>query len=92
MRLYGDAWYWKACKIGCANHNRGENPLGPDCDEALHQYHEIMAKPEEKRQSAQWGVVAAILGSRVVIITQIVDATAVPVPAERCLTTIYTRR
>lgn len=54
-------WYWKARKIWCVYHIGEKIPLGPDRDEAFRQYHEIMAKPEEKRQSVQWGAVAAIL-------------------------------
>ena len=54
-------WYWKARKIWCVYHNGEKIPLGPHRDEALRQYHEIMAKPAEERQSVQWGAVAAIL-------------------------------
>jgi site-specific recombinase XerD len=54
-------WYWKARKIWCVYHNGEKIPLGPDRDEAFRQYHEIMAKPAEKRQPVQWGAVAAIL-------------------------------
>ena len=54
-------WYWKARKIWCVYHNGEKIPLGPDRDVAFRQYHEIMAKPEKKRQPVQWGAVAAIL-------------------------------
>jgi hypothetical protein len=54
-------WYWKARKIWCVNHKGERIKLGPDRDEAFRQYHQIMAKPEEKRQPVQWGAVAAIL-------------------------------
>ena len=54
-------WYWKARKIWCIYHKGERIPLGPDRDEAFRQYHEIMAKPEQKCQPVQWGVVAAIL-------------------------------
>ena len=39
----------------------GNFPLGPDPVEVFRQYHKIMAKTEEKRQSVHWGAVAAIL-------------------------------
>ena len=48
-------WYWKAHKIWCVNHKGERIKLGPDRDEAFRQYHQIMAKPEEKRQPVQWG-------------------------------------
>ncbi|MGA2617102.1 MAG: tyrosine-type recombinase/integrase [Thermoguttaceae bacterium] len=54
-------WYWKARKIWCVCHKGERILLGPDRAEALRQYHQIMAKPEEKRQPVQWGAVAAIL-------------------------------
>jgi hypothetical protein len=54
-------WYWKARKICCVCHKGEKTPLGPDRDEAFHQYHAIMAKPEEKRQPVDPEMVAAIL-------------------------------
>ena len=54
-------WYWKARKTWCVYHKGERIPLGPDRAEALRQYHQIMAKPEEKRQPVHWGAVAAIL-------------------------------
>ena len=48
-------WYWKARKIWCVCHKGERILLGPDRAEALRQYHQIMAKPEEKRQPIQWG-------------------------------------
>ena len=54
-------WYWKARKTWCVYHKGERLPLGPDRAEALRQYHQIMAKPDEIRQPIQWGAVAAIL-------------------------------
>ena len=54
-------WYWKARKTWCVYHKGEKILLGPDRDEAFRQYHEIMAKPDEKCQPVQWGAVAAIL-------------------------------
>ena len=54
-------WYWKARKIWCVYHKGERVSLGPDRAEALRQYHQIMSKPEEKRQPVQWGAIAAVL-------------------------------
>jgi integrase len=54
-------WYWKARKTWCVYHNGERVHLGPDRAEALRQYHEIMAKPQQKRQPVPGGSVVAIL-------------------------------
>ncbi len=54
-------WYWKARKTWCVYHKGQRIPLGADRAEALRQYHEIMAKPEQKRQPVPGGSVVAIL-------------------------------
>jgi integrase len=54
-------WYWKARKIWCVTHKGERINLGPDRGEALKQYHEIMAKPEQERHPTPQGSVIAIL-------------------------------
>jgi len=54
-------WFWKARKTWCVYHKGERVLLGPDRDEAFRQYHQIMAKPEEKRQPVDSSAVAAVL-------------------------------
>jgi site-specific recombinase XerD len=54
-------WFWKARKTWCVYHKGERVHLGPDRAEALRQYHEIMAKPQQKRQPVPGGSVVAIL-------------------------------
>jgi hypothetical protein len=54
-------WYWKARKTWCVYYKGEKILLAPDRDEAFRQYHQIMAKPEQKRQPVQWEAVAVIL-------------------------------
>ena len=54
-------WYWKARKTWCVYHKGERVHLGPDRAESLRQYHETMAKPQQKRQPAPGGSVVAIL-------------------------------
>ena len=54
-------WYWKARKTWCVYHKGKRVHLGPDRAESLRQYHETMAKPQQKRQPVPGGSVVAIL-------------------------------
>ncbi len=54
-------WYWKARKIWCITHKGERIILGPDREEAFHQYHQIMAKPDQEYHPIPQGAVAAIL-------------------------------
>jgi integrase len=53
-------WYWKARKTWCVYHKGERILLGPDRNEALRQYHQIMAKPEAKRHPIDGDAVAAV--------------------------------
>jgi integrase len=53
-------WYWKARKTWCVYHKGEKILLGPDRDEALRQYHKIMAEPAQERHPICMGAPAAI--------------------------------
>jgi hypothetical protein len=54
-------WYSKARKTWCVHHKGEKIFLGPDRNEALRQYHEIMAEPEHERHPIRMGEVATLV-------------------------------
>ena len=73
-------WYWKARKEWCVKVNGVRHRLGPDEDEALGKFHEILSKPQEVLPS----------GSVAEMIELFMDRTHVKRPKSYCFESLRT--